>query len=141
MAGREVRVAGVIDERVNRSGIAIHLMGHFDFGDALELDYSADSLRALAAAVTEHLADPAEVLNADQQPLVEGVVAYLGQCLLRSARGHWDWDDAPGFADRGRPALASTDLVARLDGRVPVRDRTRITRRFSADLRSPVSIR
>ena len=109
-------MAGVIDEWVNRSGIAIDLMGHFDFGDALDLDYSADSLRALAAAVTEHFADPAEVLNADQQPLVEGVVAYLGECLLRSARGHWDWDDTPGFADRGRPALASTDVVARLDG-------------------------
>jgi hypothetical protein len=75
----------VIDEWVNRSGIAIDLMGHFDFGDALDLDYSAVSLRALAAAMTEHFADPAEVLNADQQPLVEGVVAYLGECLLRSA--------------------------------------------------------
>jgi hypothetical protein len=108
-------VAGVIDEWVNRSGIAIDMMGHFDFGDALELDYSADSLRGLATAVAEHFADPAEVLYADEQPLVEGVVAYVGECLLRLARGHWEWDDAPGFAERGRPALGSTDLVARLD--------------------------
>jgi hypothetical protein len=109
-------VAGVIDEWENRSGIAIDLMGHFDFGDALALDYSVDSLRGLATAVAEHFADPAEVLYADEQPLVEGVVAYVGECLLRLARGHWEWDDAPGFAERGRPALGNTDLVARLDG-------------------------
>jgi hypothetical protein len=109
-------VAELIDEWVNQSGIAIDLMAHFDFGDALKLDYSVDSLGTVASAVSAHFADPAEVLDADQQPLVEGVVAYVGECLLRSARGHWEWDGRPGFAERGRPALASTDLVARLDG-------------------------
>lgn len=109
-------MAGLIDEWVNRSGIAIDLMAHFDFDDALELDYSADSVRVVATAVVQHFADPVEVLYADEQPLVEGVVAYVGECLLRSARGHWEWDDAPGFAERGQPALASADLVARMDG-------------------------
>jgi hypothetical protein len=108
-------VAGLLDEWVNRSGLAIDFMGHFDFGDALTLDYSVGSLRELAAALAEHFADPAEALYADEQPLVEGVVAYVGECLLRLARGRWDWDDEPGFTERGRPALASADLVTRLD--------------------------
>lgn len=37
----------------------------------------------------------AEVLYVDEQPPVEGVVAYVGECLLRVARGDWAWDDAP----------------------------------------------
>lgn len=106
----------MIDAWVNRSGFAIDMMMHFDFGDPLDLDFSADSLRALATAVAEHFADPAELLYADEQPLVEGAVAYVGECLLRLARGRWDWDDATGFAERGWPALATTDLAARLDG-------------------------
>jgi hypothetical protein len=32
---KEVRVAGLNDEWVNRSGLAIDFMAHFDFGDAL----------------------------------------------------------------------------------------------------------
>lgn len=107
-------MSGLIDEWVNRSGLAIDMMAHFDFGDALEFDHSVGSLRELASAVTEHFVDPAEALYADEQPLVEGVVAYVGDCLLRLARGSWDWDDAPGFAERGRPALADANLIGRL---------------------------
>ncbi len=117
MARKGVReVTGVIDEWVNRSGVVIDFMAHFDFGDALDLDYSVGSLRALAAALPEYLTDPAEALYLDEQPRIEGVVAYVGECLLRLTRGNWDWDDAPGFAERGRPVLATDDLVARLDG-------------------------
>ncbi|EHB48632.1 hypothetical protein MycrhDRAFT_5473 [Mycolicibacterium rhodesiae JS60] len=105
----------VVDEWVNRSGMAIDMMAHFDFGDALNLNYSLDSLRELAIGMAEHFADPAEALYADQQPLVEGVVAYVGECLVRLARGYWDWDDVPDVAERGQPALADPDLITRLD--------------------------
>jgi hypothetical protein len=109
-------MAGVIDEWVNRSRLVIDFMAHFDLGDALDLDYSVESLRGLATALPEYFADPAEALYLDEQPRVEGVVAYVGECLLRLTRGDWDWDDTPAFAERGRPSLATDDLVARLEG-------------------------
>ena len=107
-------MAGVVDEWVNRSGLAIDLMAHFDFGDAMELDYSLDSLHAVVSSVGGRFSLPSEVLDSTRQPEVEGVVAYVGECLVRVARGHWTWDDATGFAERGVPAVRAADLLAGL---------------------------
>lgn len=107
-------MASVIDEWVNRSGLAIDMMAHFDLG-AARIDYSTGSLQAVADVVDAAFTEPAEILDTARQPQVESVVAYTGECLLRAARGHWTWDDAPGFAERGAPAPADADLAARLN--------------------------
>jgi hypothetical protein len=107
-------MAGLTDEWVNRSGLAIEFMAQFDLGDAVVLNYSAESLRGLGAVTAQRFTGPAEVLAADNQPQVEGVVAYVGECLARASRGAWHWDESPGFTERYQPAPTDPDLAARL---------------------------
>lgn len=104
-------MTALLDEWVNRSGMVIDAMAHFDLPARLELDYSLPSLRAVVAAAREHFTDPAEALDTAEQPFVEGLVAYVGECLLRVGRGRWGWDDALGFAARGHPRLTDARLL------------------------------
>ena len=92
----------MIDEWINRSGLAVDMMAHFDLGDAVRLDYSLDSLRSVTAMARRRFPEPTDMLRPGRQPEMEGLVAYLGETLIRLARGHWQWDDGPQSAYRWR---------------------------------------
>jgi hypothetical protein len=55
----------------------------------MELDYSETSLEAVEDAVRHRYRDPTQPLSDDH--FVAGVVAYLGETLLRVAGGAWEW--------------------------------------------------
>lgn len=67
---------------------------------AVELDYSEASLRALEAVVRDRYNSSVQVLGDD--PFAAGVVAYLGETLMRLAGGAWGWT---------AEALPDTELI------------------------------
>lgn len=80
-----------LDWWLDRINLLIDMTGDVDLGGAVALDYSAASLSALEAAARDRLADPADALYDDQQSFTAGVVAYLGEALMRVGGGRWDW--------------------------------------------------
>ncbi|WP_131811887.1 hypothetical protein [Mycobacterium mantenii] len=56
-------------------------------------------MSALEVAARNRLADPAEALDDEHQSFTAGVVAYLGEALMRVGGGRWDWvAEAPADA-------------------------------------------
>ena len=80
-----------LDWWLDRINLLIDMMGDVDLGGAVELDYSEASLSAVEAAARNRLGDPAEALYDEQQSFTAGVVAYLGEALMRVGGGRWDW--------------------------------------------------
>ncbi len=97
---------GPLDWWLDRINLLIDMMGDVDLGGAVELDYSEDSLSALEAATRNRLVDPAEALYDDHQSFTAGVVAYLGEALMRVGGGRWDWvAEAPAGTTIDDPLL------------------------------------
>ncbi|OBB90832.1 hypothetical protein A5782_16010 [Mycobacterium sp. 852002-40037_SCH5390672] len=82
---------GPLDWWLDRINLLIDMMGDLDLGGTVTLDYSEASLSALEAAARNRLADPAEALYDEHQSFTAGVVAYLGEALMRVGGGRWDW--------------------------------------------------
>lgn len=85
------------------------------------LDYSVESLRGLERCVLDRFGEPGDVSFFEERPFLEGVVAYLGESLMRLAGGSWDWtadDDPEGFPE-GMP-LVRPDPAGGLDPVSPV---------------------
>jgi hypothetical protein len=71
---------------------------------AVPLDYSPASLQALEGVVRARYGNPLQTSGDD--PFVSGVVAYLGETLMRMAGGAWGWTtDAPSDAGLDDPDL------------------------------------
>lgn len=97
---------GPLDWWLDRINLLIDMMGDVDLGGAVALDYSESSLSALEAAARNRLADPTEVLYDEHQSFTAGVVAYLGEALMRVGGGRWDWvAEAPEGVTVGEPLL------------------------------------
>jgi hypothetical protein len=97
---------GPLDWWLDRINLLIDMMGDVDLGGAVALDYSESSLSALEAAARNRLADPTEVLYDEHQSFTAGVVAYLGEALMRVGGGRWDWvAEAPEGATADEPLL------------------------------------
>jgi hypothetical protein len=95
-----------LDWWLDRINLLIDMTGDVDLGGAVDLDYSAASLSALEAAARERLVDPAEALYDDEQSFTAGVVAYLGEALMRVGGGRWDWvAEAPADVAVSDPLL------------------------------------
>jgi hypothetical protein len=67
----------------------------------IALDYSTDSLQAVEAFV---VGNPSA---AEDATVRSAVVAYLGECLLRSGGGKWIWDENPEHLTNGFPVVVS----------------------------------
>jgi hypothetical protein len=80
-----------LDWWLDRVNLLIDMMGDVDLDGSVVLDYSEDSLSALQAAARDRLGDPAEALDGGQQSFTAGVVAYVGEALMRVGGGRWDW--------------------------------------------------
>ncbi|MDM4139008.1 hypothetical protein [Mycobacterium sp. FLAC0960] len=95
---------------MDRVNVLIDMMGDVDLGGAVELDYSEASLSAVEAAARDRLGDPAEALDGEHQSFTAGVVAYVGEALMRVGGGRWDWvAEAPAGV-----AVADAVLAQRL---------------------------
>ncbi|RAU91571.1 hypothetical protein DQP58_20360 [Mycobacterium colombiense] len=86
---------GPLDWWLDRINLLIDMTGDVDLGGAVVLDYSEASLSALETAARHRLADPAEALDDEHQSFTAGVVAYLGEALMRVGGGRWDWVAEP----------------------------------------------
>jgi hypothetical protein len=76
----------------------IELAGNPD----IRLDCSGESLGPLERAVLDRFGVPEDVSWAEERAFLNGVVAYLGETLMRVAGGRWGWipgDDPEGFPD------------------------------------------
>lgn len=62
------------------------------------LDYSTASLEALEAFAIDNPA-------AREDTIRSAIVAYLGECLLRSGGGKWRWDEHPDHLTNGYPTV------------------------------------
>lgn len=77
-------------------GVEPHL-GHLEdflLPEDFPFDYSLASLDRLATLVIQRYGHRLELFDEDQQGFVEGVVAYVGEALLRVAGGCWGWTSA-----------------------------------------------
>lgn len=81
------------------------------FAGRIELDYSLESMRALEKAALALFPAPDAVLDDADLPVVRAVMAYVGLTLVHHTNGSWDWDDAPGFAERAHPPLRDARLL------------------------------
>ncbi|WP_156749236.1 hypothetical protein [Mycobacterium sp. 1482292.6] len=80
---------------MDRINLLIDMTGDVDLGGSVTLDYSEASLSVLETAARDRLADPAEALEDANQSFTAGVVAYLGEALMRVGGGRWDWVAEP----------------------------------------------
>lgn len=80
--------------------------------DPITFDFSAESLTRLLAEVRLVMRDAADVLDTDDPEHRRGVLAYLGETFALVCGGSWDWDDEPGFAERGLPAVTDPVTLA-----------------------------
>jgi hypothetical protein len=71
----------------------------------IALDYSTESLKAVEAFA---VADPA----AQDVNVHSGVVAYVGECLLRTGGGKWIWDEHPEHLTNGFPVAKGSTTNA-----------------------------
>jgi hypothetical protein len=84
----------------------------------VDLDYSDSSLISVERLVSERFGVPEDVSYGEERAFLDGLVAYLGETLMRLAGGAWDWtpgDDPEGFPHgmplvRADPALDLTPL-------------------------------
>lgn len=58
--------------------------------------------------------EPADVLNTDDPEHRRGVLAYLGETFALICGGSWGWDDEPGFAEHGLPAVTDPATLAKI---------------------------
>ncbi|OBI99641.1 hypothetical protein A5624_09835 [Mycobacterium sp. 1482292.6] len=86
---------GPLDWWLDRINLLIDMTGDVDLGGSVTLDYSEASLSVLETAARDRLADPAEALEDANQSFTAGVVAYLGEALMRVGGGRWDWVAEP----------------------------------------------
>ncbi len=92
------------------------LMFLWDFeldGTGTTLDYSRSSLVALERVVVDEFTHPAQLTWATRRTFVEGLMAYLGETLMRRAGGVWGWRTL-GRPPGGVPQV-SADPVLGLD--------------------------
>ena len=82
--------------------------------DATPLDFAAATLTELLADLRLAYDTPAEAIHPDQRPDLLAIAGYLGETLLQVCSGRWDWDDEPGFAERGRPQITDPTVLAAL---------------------------
>ncbi|MFC4627780.1 hypothetical protein ACFO6V_06000 [Promicromonospora alba] len=68
-----------------------------DLRDAgVRFDYTRDSLGDLERVVLDRFAATGELTRPGRRDLVDGLVAYVGETLMRAAGGRWTWDDGAG---------------------------------------------
>lgn len=81
----------------------------FELPETVTLDYSAASLRAVEGCLIDRLdgprdpADPEDLADPGERRFVDGVVAYLGETLMRLAGGAWIWPESVRYAPLVRP--------------------------------------
>jgi hypothetical protein len=116
MAGAEGPLAVWLDT------IYFKILRHIDVElPDLHLDYSVESLRGLESSVLDRFGEPGDVSFFEERLFLEGVVAYLGESLMRLAGGSWGWtagDNPEGFP--GGMPLVRPDPVVGLDPVSPV---------------------
>lgn len=84
------------------------VLGHleaFELPRGFPFDFSPVSLERLEGILLEQYARPDDVSEDDEQGLVEGVVAYVGEALLRVGGGSWAWQEDPDVALSGLPVV------------------------------------
>jgi hypothetical protein len=69
------------------------------------LDYSTASLEAVEAFAVDNPA-------AREDNAHNGIMAYLGECLLRSGGGYWIWDENPEKLTNGFPVVKRDFMTA-----------------------------
>jgi hypothetical protein len=71
----------------------------------ITLDYSTASLQAVESFIVD---------NQEAQDAIvhSAVVAYVGECLLRTGGGRWIWDEHPEHLTNGFPIVTGTTLSA-----------------------------
>lgn len=87
----------------------------FQLSADFPFDFSPASLGLLERVVIERCRDGDEVPDAED-PLVLGVIAYLGEAFIRVAGGRWAWIDGPVVCPDpalGLPAVRLKDLFTR----------------------------
>jgi hypothetical protein len=62
------------------------------------LDYSTASLQSVEVSTVNNLAAEGGMMR-------DAVIAYVGECLLRSAGGRWIWDEHPEHLTNGFPVV------------------------------------
>lgn len=65
-----------------------------DLRDAgVQFDYTRDSLGDLELVVLDRFGSTGDLTLPGRRDLVDGLVAYVGEALMRAAGGRWTWDD------------------------------------------------
>ena len=72
-----------------------------DDGEQYEFikDLSPQSLPYVEAFVLSRLSTPEQAVEVENQAFSEGIIRYLGETLLRSLGGRWDFDNSGEIAD------------------------------------------
>ncbi len=87
--------------------VLIGLLGDAYLDGVVDLDYSKASLQALEDVVRERYRYPVQALSDD--PFASGVVAYVGESLMRVAGGAWAWSTDPSLGSvAGGPDLTQS---------------------------------
>jgi hypothetical protein len=73
--------------------------------DELSFDFSGDSLEEWDRYLRYLFDTPAQLAARDKRWLVEGMIAYVGETLLRLGGGGWREADRPNRALRGLPVI------------------------------------
>jgi hypothetical protein len=71
---------------------AIMHLEAFQVPGDVKLDFSPASLRRVEEILLDRFGDAADLDDPDEQGLVEGAMAYVGETLMRVAGGSWTWE-------------------------------------------------
>lgn len=95
-----------------RDGLYFLLLGLSDVdlkGSDVRLDYSRESLGPLERVVLDRFASPGELMRPARRETVEGLVAYIGETLMRTAGGRWSWGRVGSGVSGGAASGVSGD--------------------------------
>jgi hypothetical protein len=84
-------------------GLKIAYLRLFELPEEFSLDYSAASLRAVEGHVIDRLDGPDDLADPGEQRFVDGVVAYVGETLMRRGGGAWIWPESAPHPPLVRP--------------------------------------
>ncbi|MFD6141372.1 hypothetical protein [Promicromonospora sp. NPDC060271] len=103
-----------------------------DLRDAgVRFDYTRGSLGDLEGAVLDRFASTGDLARPGRRDLVDGLVAYVGETLMRAAGGRWTWaDDADTPLVSADPELGLAPVAPRslLEDAVGARTGDRLVR-------------
>jgi hypothetical protein len=80
--------------------------------EELTFDFSGDSLGEWEAYLRYLFDAPEELAAPEKRWLVEGMIAYIGETLLRIGGGGWREAERPGRVFRGLPVIAAAGPLA-----------------------------